>query len=918
MSRRIRVLVDVPEPRPVKGRLAVGADGSTWDYRPGTTASNVWIDPCTSTVMLAPLPVTAAWATTFSGNYARYAYADFTGTDIGKWSGFHVSKSTSDTAIRNDQVTANAIELTTSLPRNCPMWFRYYRNQPQDSSDAIIISARYNYGAAGSAPDNFSVEVKFRANGSISIFKNGVLEATYDRSGSNFSTARAYTSTYNPSKKWVNVMIIPFRTRELLVWTDNGTCLSHTFEGLTYPNDVDTDPITPAGTFSFVVPTEKIGLQVARIYFETSGYIMGSTKTLRYAPTSGEWTTPTYQTYTDEFGAGATVPTVTTSVVDATSPWAAFAGNGSKTDVRIKVAWSGGSAGRNVGVYCSDAWVDQPATTTYDGTIDITDAIESLSLETGEDGRTSLAMSARIKRLIDKSVPSLSQTGDRPIAVQISSPKTGASWVDLFRGTLSPPEIVYEPGSDPYTYGRMEFRGVDRFGDFDVTMFPESVPNDYNSITEFFDVVLPVAGYSPATYVDENYTTGFVLPFSADMSRGNYSMVPKRGDYVGGYINQYRDEYLATWYLGWRPTSATSPTGGYKFQVSDPDEVGTTSCMTLYQSYADAQLWGGYLLYEAPQKTIRNLKRYYESPEANQVTVVGQDPRTNKLLTYTIIDLNSQIPGTAPASRPDNWRGRPIQYIVTNDNLTTQDAVESAATLLRDRIGTGRYMVEWESDLLTYFDPAAIKSRMRPTGSITVTNGVATIQCVNQYADGTRLKLTTTIGNLTAGTEYFVVNRTATTIQLATTSGGAAITPTAGGTSVVSAYWLEASNTLSIGDTVKVERSLGGFAAGTTYYVVAQDVNSYQLSATSGGSPIAPTAFGDVNVFDGDQHVNVPWIGDTVSISLCESTVGVEPDLLGTYQIIAIPQIKLVRESTSDDDLHIRSCVYRGLYKSIA
>ena len=146
----------------------------------------------------------------------------------------------------------------------------------------------------------------------------------------------------------------------------------------------------------------------------------------------------------------------------------------------------------------------------------------------------------------------------------------------------------------------------------------------------------------------------------------------------------------------------------------------------------------------------------------------------------------------------------------------------------------------------------------------------------------------------------------------------AAITPSAGGTSVVSAYWIEASNTLSIGDTVKVERSLGGFAAGTTYYVVAQDVNSYQLSATSGGSPIAPTAFGDVNVFDGDQHVNVPWIGDTVSISLCESTVGVEPDLLGTYQIIAIPQIRLVRESTSDDDLHIRSCVYRGLYKSLA
>jgi hypothetical protein len=206
---------------------------------------------------------------------------------------------------------------------------------------------------------------------------------------------------------------------------------------------------------------------------------------------------------------------------------------------------------------------------------------------------------------------------------------------------------------------------------------------------------------------------------------------------------------------------------------------------------------------------------------------------------------------------------------------------------------------------------------MRPTATITVTNGNATISCLNQYENGVRLKLTTTIGNLTAGTEYFVVNRTTTGFGLATTSGGGAITPNAGGTSVVSAYWLEASNTLSIGDTVKVERSLGGFTAGTTYYVVAQDVNSYQLSASSGGSPIAPTEFGLVNVFDGDQHTNVVWIGDTVGISDVQTTVGVEPDLLGTYQVIAIPRIEFIKESTSNAEMHVRSCVYRGLYKAL-
>ena len=45
---------DVPEPRPQKGRLAVAGDGTTWDMY---YSSNVWQDPATLTVMLAPLPV---------------------------------------------------------------------------------------------------------------------------------------------------------------------------------------------------------------------------------------------------------------------------------------------------------------------------------------------------------------------------------------------------------------------------------------------------------------------------------------------------------------------------------------------------------------------------------------------------------------------------------------------------------------------------------------------------------------------------------------------------------------------------------------------------------------------------------------------------------------------------------------------
>jgi len=122
------------------------------------------------------------------------------------------------------------------------MYFKYYRNSVQESGDDTFLVLGYNVGGGGSAPNNFSVQVKFRDNGSIAIFRNGVLEKEYDRSGSNFSSARTYTSIFNPAQKYVNVLLIPFRGRELLIWTDNGTCLSHTFENLDYPNDIATAP----------------------------------------------------------------------------------------------------------------------------------------------------------------------------------------------------------------------------------------------------------------------------------------------------------------------------------------------------------------------------------------------------------------------------------------------------------------------------------------------------------------------------------------------------------------------------------------------------------------------------------------------------------------------------------------------------
>jgi len=142
-----------------------------------------------------------------------------------------------------------------------------------------------------------------------------------------------------------------------------------------------------------------------------------------------------------------TYPTVTASIVEDTAGYPAFVPNGVKKNVRIKVAFSGASGGTNSGLYCSDAWMDPDYSSTALGhQVDVTTALESLSLSLSEDGQTSLSMTARVKLLIDLGVSQPTITGDRPVAIQIKSNHATKTWVDLFRGTLSPPEIVYEPG----------------------------------------------------------------------------------------------------------------------------------------------------------------------------------------------------------------------------------------------------------------------------------------------------------------------------------------------------------------------------------------------------------------------------------------------------------------------------------------
>jgi hypothetical protein len=121
--------------------------------------------------------------------------------------------------------------------------------------------------------------------------------------------------------------------------------------------------------------------------------------------------------------------------------------------------------------------------------------------------------------------------------------------------------------------------------------------------------------------------------------------------------------------------------------------------MTLYQSVAAAAA-GGVVAALQNKRVVRKMTAHYESPECNQITVIGQDPRTGDLIYAYEFDSASQTADTAPADRPYNWRGRPVPYILSDPSITSGLVANQAMVALKDRLMTGRILIEWESDFL--------------------------------------------------------------------------------------------------------------------------------------------------------------------------------------------------------------------------
>jgi hypothetical protein len=587
-------------------------------------------------------------------------------------------KASGDYYLQSLDVTERAT-LTTAFSANQAVYLSVYVPGLKDTDKSIILKAGWGVGSAG------SVEVWFAANGTALVYKSGVLVGSYERGDSNIAPAVGSSTSKSSRSDFISVMMIPARKRELIVATSNGTNFSHVFADL---SAATANTIVPAAAFSWLVPTGQATVQLAKCNFETSGYVLTPVKSLRYAPPTGAGFGATFAG--DNLGIGAT--TFTASVVK--SDGTAYTPNGVIKDVRGKVALTGAGTG-SFGLYAIDQIYDPAPGSTYDGTVDVTQYIKSLTLSVEEDGRATCEISAIAKQLVDAGVEQPDVTSDRPVRIALSDGAVSPTYQDFFRGTLQSPRIEYLDRDTSYNWATYKYSGVDRSGDFELAWLVESFPYDgITAINAIIDLML-IAGYDANIYYAGD-TPLQELPYTTNISKGQYSLAPDYGDTVGSYLEKIKQEYYATWITGWMPTAS-----GYYYQWLDVDNASTASTMTLYQSIADATT-AGVAEVLRPQRVIRSLNSYYEQPECTQVTVIGQDPNTGTWIPYTQIDNAAEDADTPPASRPRNWRGRPVCYQYRDPALNTLDAVTASCLMLYSRLTTGRTMIEFDATFLVY------------------------------------------------------------------------------------------------------------------------------------------------------------------------------------------------------------------------
>lgn len=676
----LTVELDVPEPRIERDRLVLSMDGTSFDLAVG---ENVYIDPVTRTAMLLPLPLSAAWRTTFTGDYARLTKADYTLLTAAQWYE-NPRRAAGDVYLQSRGPQPEVVTTTATYPANQPVFLSAHVPGFEDLTDQDVLVCGW-----GTEAEAGSVWVRFRASGAAAVYKGADLVGVYDWQGERYDSANSKGRPQSRAGKTVDFLLLPCRRRELLVVTSDGG-FTHAFADLDAASE--TNEITPGASFFWRVPTGQACVQCAPCRFAQTGKVYSPVITTRYPPALGQ--TFGYLYARDRVGPLA--PTTGESSALVTAALGSYTPDGAEDQLRIETTLTG-DGDASPGLYAVDAISARTTTTTADQPFDITCRLKELVITVPETGGATATMRLSDPDALEAAgLEQPEDIGDRPFRIAVGGAipadpeEEPGPVVDVLRGVVERPTITEGRRSGNT---KLDYNLLDREQEFVDYTFADTLPYDGLALTATIEDLVKTAGFEAADCLIS--VDAFELPSSPGMSQAQWELLPQRGDTVAQWLERLHADFAATWVRGWVPTLS-----GYKYRFQDPADLGAGPHAVLYRDVADG-VAAGLTRTMAMKRRVLSLTREKVRAEANQVIVVGQDPRTLRYLTAQYDDAAAQDPTTAPASRPVNWAGKVRRTQHLDPAITTQAAADRAKDILAARLASARtYGIFQASDFL--------------------------------------------------------------------------------------------------------------------------------------------------------------------------------------------------------------------------
>jgi len=698
MANPLSVILDPGQDRLAVDALSTLVSGRDWDP---TAWEDIWVDPVTNTCMLRPAPKYVGWTTTTSGIYAKWGLSNFTLTPSSGWQAQNVDQGGAF-MYYNGLNSSGLAGVGPALGVNQPMVAELFTQGATNAPYGIL-----DVGWSSTGDSTGGVALRFYADGSADVYKNGYLVGTYSGGGNSpeyFDAGQSTGLTLGGGatpmapRGYQSILLIPCRDRELLVVSSMGGGFCHIFQDL--PEGVAGQAITPAETFWFQVqPQAAANLRFAPLQYAASGYLCGVQSNWRFAPPSGDPTFEVYEALSDP--SGLVTPSV---VTPSTNPYSVA------NQVQVKLSLTSGSAPNwTPFVYGCRAYYPAQTEQTSASALELLPYVMAFNLDVSDTvGGTRATVTL-------KQPTAIATAGGAAIttmchrAIQILD-EEGM----ILNGIAEPPHWSDSFGFDTTAYDsnqEIELEIRDMWKLAEEYIFSDPVPLDGMTLADAYALVASMIGLPTSLVYVSPTGADFTLPFMA-ASGGEWAFLCDVGDKGSEILDRLHQTYAATWFHGFRPNStAASPP---ILSLIDPADTTTgyslpsSAAVTLYPSISDSgATW---------QTLYRSYKTQILEPEANDIWVTGRDPRGGKPILAHKADTASQTVTTVPASRPANWLGSIRKYGWVDPAITTIGAAQYAIGLLYDRLTPAREIVEFECEYLPGVWRGDLVTLVRPTG----------------------------------------------------------------------------------------------------------------------------------------------------------------------------------------------------------